>query len=349
MAQYSHLSEPDPELTSIASISGPLTEDAVPLVRRALDDALDKRLYFYQTLLPSESTYKLEDHIFPVEDGEIRVRTISPTPTPNEDSEFPILVYLHGGGWAAGSIDMKDFELRILSVELRLAIVNVDYRLAPENRFPTGLNDCYAALKWTVESCARICGSLDKGFVVGGSSAGANLAAAVAHRSLKDPFFEQRKLTGHILQIPALVHPAAYPPDYTSELLSYEQNKDAPTLGKDLMDFYYECLKGPPADPDVSPLLADHTGLPPAYLQVCGLDPMRDEGLLYERLLRELGIPTKLDMRVNPFSVTKHWLNQFRYPGVPHGFKIMFPGIKAAKKWEVDLRGGLRWLFKSPV
>jgi len=244
---------------------------------------------------------------------------------------------------------MKHFELRILSVELRLAIVNVDYRLAPEHRFPTGLNDCYAALKWTVENCARICGSLDKGFVVGGSSAGANLAAAVAHRSLKDPFFEQRKLTGHILQIPALVHPAAYPPDYTSELLSYEQNKNAPTLGKDLMDFYYECLKGPPADPDVSPLLADHTGLPPAYLQVCGLDPMRDEGLLYERLLRELGIPTKLDMRVTPFSVTKHWVNQFRYPGVPHGFKIMFPGIKAAKKWEVDLRGGLRWLFKSPV
>lgn len=85
------------------------------------------------------------------------------------------------------------------------------------------------------------------------------------------------------------------------------------------MDFYYgtrrpsqlsdclrrltesECLKGPLADPDVSPLLADHTGLPPAYLQVCGLDPMRDEGLLYERLLRELGVPTKLDMRVNPF------------------------------------------------
>ncbi|KAJ7811101.1 Alpha/Beta hydrolase protein [Mycena leptocephala] len=278
----------------------------------------------------SESTYKLEDHIVPVEDGEIRVRTISPTPTPNEDSEFPVLVYLYGGGWVAGSID---FELRILSVELRLAIVNVEYRLAPEHRFPTVLNDCYAALKWyTVENCARICASLDKGFVVGGSSAGANLAATVAHRSLKDPLFEQCKLTGHIFQIPALVHPAAY---HLESVLSLE-NKNAPTLGKDLMDFYYECLNGPLADPDVSPLLADHTGLPPAYLQVCGLDPMRDEGLLYERLLRELGVPTKLDMR-------------FRYPGVPHGFKSIFPGITAAKKWEVDLRGGLKWLFKLPV
>jgi acetyl esterase/lipase len=59
-----------------------------------------------------------------------------------------------------------------------------------------------------------------------------------------------------------------------------------------------ECLNGPAANPDVSPLLADHTGLPSAYLQICGLDPLRDEGLLYERLLREKGIPTKLDMYV---------------------------------------------------
>ncbi|KAJ7093693.1 Alpha/Beta hydrolase protein [Mycena epipterygia] len=281
----------------------------------------------------SESTYKLEDHIVTVEDGEISVRTISPIPTPNEDSEFPVLVFFSWGRCASGSIDMKDFDLRILSVDLRLAIVNVGYRLAPEHRFPTGLNDCYAALKWTVENCARICGSIEKGFVVGGSSAGANLAAAVVHRSLKDPFLQQHKLTGHILQIPALVHPAAYPLEYASELLSYEQNKNAPTLGKDLMDFFYECLNGPPADPDVSPLLADHTGLPPAYLQVCGLDPLRDEGLLYERLLRELGIPTKLDI----------------YPGVPHGFKIMFPGITAAKTWEVDVRNGLKWLLKLSV
>ncbi|KAJ7892203.1 Alpha/Beta hydrolase protein [Mycena leptocephala] len=274
--------------------------------------------------------YKLEDHIIAVEDGEISVRAISPTPTENEDPEFPVLVYFHGGGWVAGSINTKDFDLRMLSVELRLSIVNVDYRLAPEHPFPTGLNDSYAALKWTAKNCKRIHGSLEKGFVVCGASAGANISAAVAHRSLKDSFFERHKLTGHILQIPALVHPAAYPSEYSSELLSYEQNKEAPVLSKALMDMFYECLNGPATDPDVSPLLADHTGLPSAYLQICGLDPLRDEGLLYERLLREKGIPTKLDI----------------YPGVPHGFSTMLPGITAAKKYDADLREGLKWIFK---
>ncbi|KAJ7805112.1 Alpha/Beta hydrolase protein [Mycena olivaceomarginata] len=137
-----------------------------------------------------------------------------PTPTADETSDFPVLVFFHGGGWVVGSIDSRDLDLRILSVDLRLVIVNVGYRLAPEHPFPAGLNDCYAALKWTAENCPKIGGDSDvkKGFVVCGALAGANLAAAVTHRSLKDPFFKDRRITGNVLQIPVLVHPAAYPP-----------------------------------------------------------------------------------------------------------------------------------------
>jgi len=96
------------------------------------------------------------------------------------------------------------------------------------------------------------------------------------------------------------------------------------------MDMFYECLCGTPADPEVSPVLADHTGLPPAYIQICGLDPLRDEALLYERLLREQGIRTKLDI----------------YPGVPHGFKYMFPEMAATKKWHADLLDGFKWVLE---
>ncbi|KAF7333119.1 Abhydrolase-3 domain-containing protein [Mycena venus] len=326
MSQYSHLSEPDPELPgSIPRIGGPgpLTEDMIPAMRQALDVPLNQRLDVYKTRLPSDSAYKLEDHTVAVEGGEIIVRTVSPILAGGENGPLPVLVYFHGGGWAFGGLDTNDFDLRILSVELRLVIINVDYRLAPEHHFPTGLNDCYAALKWTVENARKIGGSTEKGFLVCGASSGANLAAAVAHRSLKDPFFENHKVTGQILQIPALVHPAAYPPEYASELLSYEQNKNAPILSKELMDFLYR----------LSPLLTDPTGLPPSYLQICGLDPLRDEGLLYKRLLREQGVLTKLDI----------------YPGVPHGFHAILPGMRAAKKWEEDLRQGIKWVFNSSV
>ncbi|KAF7366185.1 Esterase/lipase/thioesterase [Mycena venus] len=329
MSQYSHLSEPDPELPSIPEMAGPITRDRIPAVREMFDIPLSKRLEIYKSRLPAESTYKLEDHQIAVEGGEIRVRIISPTPTDGEDSEYPVLVYFHGGGWVAGSIDTKDFDLRIYSVEDRLTTFNVEYRLAPDHPFPTGLNDSYTALKWTVENCKIFSGSLKKGFVLAGASAGANLVAAMTHRALKDPFFEHHKITGNILQIPVLVHPAAYPPEYINELLSFEQNKDAPIIGKDMMNVFYDCLSGPPADPDVSPLLADHTGLPPAYFQICGLDPLRDEGLLYERLLREKGTPTKLDI----------------YPGLPHGFSTILRQLKASKKWEDDFRGGLKWIL----
>ncbi|KAJ7805113.1 hypothetical protein B0H14DRAFT_2383090, partial [Mycena olivaceomarginata] len=86
-----------------------------------------------------------------------------------------------------------------------------------------------------------------------------------------------------------------------------------------------------PADPELSPLLADHNGLPPTHLQICGLDPLRDEGLLYERLLREQGILTRLDI----------------YPGVPHGFSSMLPEMTATKKWDADLREGLKWVLAA--
>ncbi|KAF7341791.1 Abhydrolase-3 domain-containing protein [Mycena sanguinolenta] len=328
MSQYAHLSEPDPEFPEIPRNAGPLTVDDIPTIREMMSttgNALNAHR------LPPDSTYTVKDHTIAVDGVEIVIRTVSPTPLPNEDPEYPVLVYFHGGGWIAGDLNTDDFTLRMLSVELRLASVNVDYRLAPEFPFPAAINDCYAALKWTVNNCKSMHGSLDKGLIVGGASAGANLAAAVTHRSMKDPFFEKHKLSGHLLQIPALIHPAAYPPEYASELLSFTQNAEAPILSKAGMNLFYDCLKGPSTDPDVSPLLADHAGLPPAYIQVCGLDPLRDEGLLYDRLLREQGVSTRLDI----------------YPGVPHGFNAFAPSIAATKKWEADLRAGLKWLLPS--
>ncbi|KAF8167082.1 Alpha/Beta hydrolase protein [Mycena galopus ATCC 62051] len=328
MAQYSHLSKPDPELPSDLPPMVPITADFVPTLRKKFQIPLSQKLELYKTRLPPDSMYKVEDHPIAIEDGEIYVRTVSPTPRGNE-TEFPVLVYFHPGG-AIWFLVISTIEtLRRL---LGWVLAYFAIWLAPENPFPIGLNDSYAALKWTANNCKRLRGALDKGFLVGGASAGGNLAAAVTHRALKDPFFANHRITGHVLQIPALVHPAAYPSEYADQLLSFKQNAAAPLLTSAAMTKLYECLNGPPADPEVSPLLADHTGLPPAYIQVCGLDPLRDEGLLYERVLREQGIRTKLDI----------------YPGVPHGFSFIFLEMTASKQWHADLLVGLQWVLESP-
>ncbi|KAJ7134047.1 Alpha/Beta hydrolase protein, partial [Mycena crocata] len=174
---------------------------------------------------------------------------IHPIPSAGEVDGFPILVWYHGGGGIAGNLDIDDFRLRIISVDLRLSIVNVEYRYALS----------YALL-------------LQKRFIVGGASAGANYSAAVAHRASDDPFFLEHKLTGHVLQIPPLLHPAASPAQYESELLSMEQNKDAPIMSRlfqtRLIRIDPECLQVQPTDAEYSPLLLSHENLAPAYIQV---------------------------------------------------------------------------------
>ncbi|KAJ6566602.1 Alpha/Beta hydrolase protein [Mycena capillaripes] len=338
MSQYSHLSEPDPELAPC--LSGMTQADYsallpahIPAVRQqAHAGMVPSILDRYRPHLPPDSTYTVETHKVAVDGGEIDVRVIIPRPE-DKRQKFPVLVWLHGGGWVMGNLDFDDFQFRTISVKFGITIVNVDYRLAPENQFPTGINDCYAALKWTVVHAAQIRGSLEHGFLVGGASAGASLTAAVVHRARDDPSLSDHKITGHILQIPALVHPSAYPAEYAGELLSYEQNKDAPLLPAAAMNLFYECINGPADHLDVSPLLADHKNLPALYTQVCGMDPLRDEGLLYERLLRERGIATKLDI----------------YPGLPHGFHELLPQLTAVKKWQADLDAGLEWILKLTV
>ncbi|KAJ7495056.1 Alpha/Beta hydrolase protein [Mycena latifolia] len=339
MSQYAHLSTPDPELLELLAKLPPPAKPAGPM------DVMAQR-HFMRTVflpqlqdsvradLPPDSAYSVTDRTVPVDGAEIPVRCIEPVARDGESGGFPILVWLHGGGWIAGDIDIDDFYLRIISVEFRISIVNVEYRLAPEHPFPTSLNDSYAALKWAADHAAEISGDPTKGLFVGGASAGAHSSAVIAHRARDDPFFAAHPLTGQILQIPAVLHPGATcPEEFKAELLSMEQNKDAPILSKAKMDSFYDFLQAPAAHPEASPLLLKHAGLAPAYFQVAGLDPLRDEGLLYERVLRESGVKTKVDI----------------YPGVPHAFYAAFPQLAASRKLDKDFRTGLAWLLAGAV
>ncbi|KAL4242887.1 AB hydrolase superfamily protein [Abortiporus biennis] len=227
---------------------------------------------------------------------------------------------------------MDDF-LRPTVVKLQVVLISVDYRLAPEFPFPTGLNDSYAALKWALENAAVLKIYPSKGVLVGGASSGANFAGAIALRARDDHFFKQPgfSVTGQVLRVPSVVHPGAdIPEEYKKELLSMEQNKDVPILNKSDILQIIEYYQAPPNDPDISILLApSHSGLPPAFFQIAGYDTLRDEGILYEKVLKESGVQTKIEI----------------YPGVPHGGPSPFPHLPAATKCANDFDKGLEWLL----
>ncbi|KAJ7664676.1 Alpha/Beta hydrolase protein [Mycena polygramma] len=330
MSNYAHLSTPNPEFAEVwakvQALYPPPGAIHVNSQRHAMDTiAVPKIMEFFEPKLPPHTAYRVTNNAVGVENGEIMVRCIQPVAQDEERGSFPLLVWIHGGG----SLDIDDYYLRILSVELRLTVVNVGYRLAPEHPFPVGLNDSYAALKWSAVNASELSASLARGFLVGGASGGATFAAVLAHRARDDPFFATHNLTGQILQIPGVLHPHVHPEKYNAELLSLEQNKDAPILTWEHVEFFFACLQGEPSEPELSPLLLSHEGLPQTYIQV--LDPLRDEVLLYERLLCEAGVKTRFDV----------------YPGVPHAFHVSFSELSMTKKWEKDIREGIRWLLST--
>lgn len=262
--------------------------------------------------------------------GDIAVRIY--TPQSQDTSEtFPMLVHFHGGGYSIGNLDTDELVCRANSARHRIIVVNVDYRLAPQFRWPSGPNDAYDAVRWIALNAQELRGDLRKGFIIGGLSAGGNFTCSVTQRAREDPGL-QGKITGQVLQIPGTIsHAKEFLEKFKDKLKSYEQCKDDPILNRTNIGLFMGAYQpGDPSHPLVSPLLAkSFSGLPPAYVQIAGADPLRDEGLLYAQMMQESGVPTKVDV----------------YPGVPHGFSIYYPTIGASVKWRADLEVGIQWLL----
>lgn len=211
--------------------------------------------------------------------------------------------------------------------------VNVEYRLAPEHPFPTPINDCWDALQWAAANAADLGADPSKGFIVGGESSGGNIAIVLTHLARNNNL--SPPLTGQFLGLPSCLPPDTVPEKYKPFYHSWEQAEESPQL------FGYEMTmmfrKAHAADVH-SPLFAafndptGHADLPPAYFQICGLDPVRDEGLVYEKVLREeCGIKTKMDV----------------YSGLPHAFWQVFPSFEKAGQAYEDMVNGFSWLLEQ--
>lgn len=300
MSNYSKLGQFDSEYAAVLAKLPPPPPPEKERVHSRLREQFDvhfvgKTKDTLRPHLPPEDAYTVADRHVQLDDGDILVRCL--TPRGSGDISFPVLFWIHGGGWIVGSVELDDYYLRIICVEIQIAIINVEYRLAPEHPFPIGLNDCYAALKWTVNNQALFGGDISRGFLIGGQSAGSNYGAVLAYRARDDSFFENRRLSGTILQLPIVLHPDAHPEKYKDELLSVDECRDTPLLNGEQMKITWVELGAEPLNPECSPFLySSHAGLPPTYLQVCGQDPLRDEALVYEKLLKEANVATRLDV-----------------------------------------------------
>jgi acetyl esterase/lipase len=212
--------------------------------------------------------------------GFVPVRVLTPVGEPRG-----VIVYYHGGGWVVGTLDDYDKLGRLLAQRTGCTVVLVDYRLAPEYRFPTAVDDSWAALRWADErrgELARPGGPL----IVAGDSAGGNLAAIMAMRA--------RAAGGPAIDLQVLVYPVT---DCDLESLSYRDPANQLMLSRDSMVWFWDHYAPDPdarLHPDAAPLRsANFAGLPPAVILTAEHDVLRDEGELYATRLMKAGVPVR--------------------------------------------------------
>ncbi|KAF7551878.1 hypothetical protein G7Z17_g4727 [Cylindrodendrum hubeiense] len=194
------------------------------------------------------------------------------------------VIYIHGGGWSIGSLDSEDAICRTICRENGVVVVSIDYRKAPENPFPTGVEDVWEGILWVFDNLTSLGGDFNH-VLLGGLSAGANFTAALTHRAKNT---KKVSFRGQILRVPLVVHPAVQPADL--DFSSYKENKEAPVLPTEAVTQFLGWYNPVPEDLRMSPLLAeDFTNLPPAYVQIAGADPLRDDGFAYVEKLEKAG------------------------------------------------------------
>ena len=213
--------------------------------------------------------------------GGVPIRLYRPIGSaPNE--ALPVLVYYHGGGFVIGDLETHDTLCRELCNLSGCAVIAVDYRLAPEGRFPAAVDDCLAATLWIHRHAAEM-GCDPNRIAVGGDSAGGNLAAVVS--------IAARDLGSLPIKFQMLIYPAT---DSRRIAASHTINGSGYLLTREMISYFHEhYVNGPADDLDwkASPLLHDDlSNLPPALVITAGYDPLRDEGLAYCQRLTEAGV-----------------------------------------------------------
>lgn len=263
---------------------------------------------------PFEEVAAVTDHRVPVAGGEITVRVYKPAGL----GPHPVLVFYHGGGWVIGDLYTHDGICRSIVNAAGCAVAAVDYRLAPEFKYPVPVEDSYAGLLWVVANATRL--GLDPARIaVGGDSAGGNLAAVMTLLA--------RDRRGPRLLLQVLVYPVT---NYDFDTTSYRENATGFVLTTEDMRWFwrhYLAREEQGREPLASPLLAKSLAdLPPALVITAGCDPLRDEGEAYAARLRDSGVAVTLT----------------QYPGMFHGFLRMTRILDQSRVLLDEIAGALK-------
>ncbi len=245
--------------------------------------------------------------------------------TPEGAGPFPVVVYLHGGGWVLGTLDTYDASCRAISSLAKAIVVSVDYRKAPEHPFPAAPEDSYAAFQYVVDHAAELKGD-PKHVAIAGESAGGNLATVVSLMA--------KERHGHLPVHQVLIYPVV---NDAFDTPSYRSSATAKPLDAAMMHWFFQQYLKTPADGAnlfVSPIRAGEErlrGLPPATVITAQIDPLHDEGVAYAAKLKRAGVP----VRAKDFT------------GVTHEFFGMGLFVDKAKEAEMFVAQGLSEAFSK--
>jgi acetyl esterase len=271
-------------------------------------------------MAPPAAIAEANERHFDGPDGRLRLRVYRPY----GNGPFPLLVFFHGSGFVLCSLDTHDGMCRNLCAGAGCVVVSVDYRLAPEHKFPDPLDDCVAATRWAVDHVAELWAD-GRRVALAGDSAGGNLAAATALR-LRDE-------GGPALRGQVLIYPVT--DYYEPGTRSYHENAEGYGLTRDTMIWFWNHYLADPADaanPYASPLRADTVaGLPPALVVTAEFDPLRDEGEDYATRLRAAGVPAQTS----------------RWDGMNHGFFFWVGVVDRAGTAMAESCAWLREIFAA--
>lgn len=260
--------------------------------------------------------------LIPTAEGEVLARVY----TPKGDGPFPVLVYFHGGGWVIANLDVYEPSCRVLCNAAEAIVVSVAYRQAPEAPYPAAVDDAYAATQWVLQNAGQLNGDPNR-VAVGGESAGGNLATVVCIKA--------RDEGGKLPIAQLLVYPVT---QINANTPSIQENANAKPLNAAMLPWFYnhylgDNLTSAESDPYASPASAPSlSGLPSALVITAEIDPLRDEGENYARLLEGAGVPIRAT----------------RYNGVTHEFFGLAGLVAEAKQAVAEAGDWLKRQYDSP-
>ena len=267
--------------------------------------------------------HRFEDRDIDGPGGSIPIRIYTPRELTSGE-KLPVLVWFHGGGYVIGDLDTHDSACRALANETDCIVVAVDYRLAPENKFPAAVDDCFAAFRWVIKNAPTI--NADGARVaVGGDSAGGNLAAVVSILA------RNAGLPNIVFQL--LIYPVTAPEPETKSHHAFAEGYLL--TRKTITWFFTHYIRNSKDTKDFryAPLEADDlSSLPPALVIVAGYDPLRDEGVEYAEALIHAGNRVRLS----------------NYEGMVHGFYLMGGMVDASRRAISESAAMLREAFSQP-